>query len=146
MDSVFYASLRPRRQTIFILDVVSNILLFVPFGFLWLGGGLSLRTSRRFSGVTWVAGILGLLGGLMIEFGQMFSPRQIASVLAATGFARYGRRILVTLILCVLPGQFCQLIDLTHHAAIGSYPLPSEAASLASSPLGRFEWPYELCV
>ena len=64
-------------------DVVSNILLFVPFGFLWVGGEFSLRMQSRFWRVAFTGGVLGLLSGLMIESGQMFSPGRIASILDA---------------------------------------------------------------
>jgi VanZ family protein len=64
-------------------DVVSNILLFVPFGFLWVGGEFSLRTTGRLLRVALVAGVLGLLAGLMIESAQMFSPGRFPSILDA---------------------------------------------------------------
>ena len=64
-------------------DVVSNILLFVPFGFLWIGGQFSRRRQNRFWRVAFAGGVLGLLAGLMIESGQMFSPGRIASMLDA---------------------------------------------------------------
>jgi len=66
-----------------LLDVVSNILLFVPFGFLWIGAEIG---SRPFSGLfkailsVW---IIGLLFGLGIETGQTFSPGRTASILDA---------------------------------------------------------------
>src|SRR5215475_3279365 len=62
-------------------DVVSNVLLFVSFGFLWVGGEFSLRWQSRFQRVAFTAGLLGLLSGLLIESGQMFSPGRIASIL-----------------------------------------------------------------
>jgi len=65
-------------------DVLSNILLFVPFGFLWVGGEFSLRASRRLSKAILAGGVLGLLCGLAIESGQMFSPGRIASILDAS--------------------------------------------------------------
>ena len=65
-------------------DVVSNILLFVPFGFLWVGGEFSLQACKvGFGESIAVGGLLGLFSGLMIEFGQMFSPGRIASILDA---------------------------------------------------------------
>ena len=64
-------------------DVVSNVLLFVPFGFLWVGGEFSLRLQSRFRRAAFTAGLLGLLSGLVIESGQMFSPGRIASILDA---------------------------------------------------------------
>src|SRR4029077_1037722 len=65
-------------------DVLSNILLFVPFGFLWVGGEFSLRASRRLSRALLAGGFLGLVSGLAIESGQMFSPGRIASILDAS--------------------------------------------------------------
>ena len=63
-------------------DVASNILLFVPFGFLWLTAEVSpLRRGVRRPVLA--AGILGLLAGLVIESGQMFSPGRTASILDA---------------------------------------------------------------
>src|SRR5262249_38345818 len=64
-------------------DVVSNVLLFVPFGLLWVGGEFSLRLQSRFWRVAFTTGLLGLLSGLVIESGQMFSPGRIASILDA---------------------------------------------------------------
>src|SRR5215831_13498721 len=64
-------------------DVVSNVLLFVPFGLLWVGGEFSLRWQSCFWRVAFTAGLLGLLSGLVIESGQMFSPGRIASILDA---------------------------------------------------------------
>src|SRR5262245_43404835 len=64
-------------------DVVSNILLFVPFGFLWVGSEFSVRRHSRFQKVAFTGGVLGLLFGLLIESGQMFSPGRTASILDA---------------------------------------------------------------
>jgi len=64
-------------------DVVSNVLLFVPFGLLWVGGEFSLRLQSRFWRAAFTTGLLGLLSGLVIESGQMFSPGRIASILDA---------------------------------------------------------------
>jgi len=64
-------------------DVVSNILLFIPFGFLWVGAEFSPRTQSRFWRVAFTGGVLGLLSGLMIESGEMFSPGRTASILDA---------------------------------------------------------------
>src|SRR5262249_39248373 len=52
-------------------DVVSNVLLVVPFGLLWVVGEFSLHLQSRFWRVAFTA---GLLAGLVIESGQMFSP------------------------------------------------------------------------
>src|SRR5438445_8625401 len=41
-------------------DVVSNILLFVPFGFLWVGGEFSLPLQCRFWRMAFAGGVLGL--------------------------------------------------------------------------------------
>src|SRR5262249_43855293 len=64
-------------------DVVSNVLLFIPFGFLWLGSEFSLRMQSRLGKAAFTASLLGLLAGLVIEFGQMFSPGRTASILDA---------------------------------------------------------------
>lgn len=64
-------------------DVVSNILLFVPLGFLWIGGELSRRTQSSSWRVAFVGGVLGFLFGLMIESGQVFSPGRIPSIMDA---------------------------------------------------------------
>ena len=64
-------------------DVASNILLFLPFGFLWVGAEFSPRMQTRFWRVAFTAGVLGLLAGLIIESGQMFSPGRTASILDA---------------------------------------------------------------
>ncbi len=64
-------------------DVVSNILLFFPFGLLWVGGEFSLRMQSRCWRASFTGGVLGLLSGLIIESGQMFSPGRIASMLDA---------------------------------------------------------------
>jgi len=41
-------------------DVVSNVLLFIPFGFLWLGSEFSLRMQSRLGKAAFTAGLLGL--------------------------------------------------------------------------------------
>ena len=42
-----------------------------------------MRLQSRFRRVAFTAGLLGLLSGLVIESGQMFSPGRIASILDA---------------------------------------------------------------
>jgi VanZ family protein len=64
-------------------DVVSNILLFVPFGFLWAGAEVFPLAHAKLRRSVIPLGILGLLTGLMIESGQMFSPGRTASILDA---------------------------------------------------------------
>lgn len=64
-------------------DVVSNILLFMPFGFLWIGGDFFRRPQSRFWRIAFAGGVLGFSLGLMIESGQMFSPGRIPSILDA---------------------------------------------------------------
>jgi VanZ family protein len=64
-------------------DVLSNILLFIPFGFLWVGGKFCLRASNGLWSAIFAGGALGSLCGLTIESGQMFSPGRIASILDA---------------------------------------------------------------
>ncbi len=64
-------------------DVVSNVLLFIPFGFLWVGSEIGKRIFSRMLGTAVMIGVLGLLFGLTIETGQLFSPGRTASVLDA---------------------------------------------------------------
>jgi VanZ family protein len=64
-------------------DAFSNIVLFVPFGFLWVGGMLSEQWSRRLWRVVPALGVLGLAFGLVIESAQMLFPNRIASLLDA---------------------------------------------------------------
>ena len=64
-------------------DLVSNILLFVPFGFLWVGSDIGKTIFNRVSAAFFVVGILGGLFGLAIEFGQLFSPGRTSSLLDA---------------------------------------------------------------
>jgi VanZ family protein len=66
-----------------IADVISNVLLFVPFGFFWLGSEIRKRIFSRLFGASFGLGCLGLLFGLTIELGQTFSPGRTASVLDA---------------------------------------------------------------
>ena len=65
------------------LDVVSNVLLFVPFGFLLLGARLSVRSSLAPFLAVLLAWTYGLLFGFSIEIGQLFSPGRTASILDA---------------------------------------------------------------
>jgi VanZ family protein len=65
------------------LDVVSNVLLFVPFGFLLLGSRLSVRSSLAPLLGVLLAWTYGFLFGLSIEIGQLFSPGRTASILDA---------------------------------------------------------------
>jgi VanZ family protein len=64
-------------------DVLSNILLFVPFGFFWVGGEFPRYGISRPVTAMFTTGVLGLLFGSVIEFGQTFSPGRIASILDA---------------------------------------------------------------
>src|ERR671911_3064080 len=59
-------------------DVLSNILLFVPFGFFRAGGGFPRYGLSRPLVAMFTTGVLGLMFGSMIEFGQTFSPGRIA--------------------------------------------------------------------
>jgi VanZ family protein len=74
-------------------DVVSNVRLCIPFGFLWVGGEFYLRMQNRFWRVAFAGGVLGLLSGLIIESGQMFSPGRIASILDATSSRLLARSV-----------------------------------------------------
>jgi glycopeptide antibiotics resistance protein len=64
-------------------DVLSNILLFVPFGFFRVGGEFPRHGLSRPLPAMFTTGVLGLLFGLVIESGQTFSPGRIASILDA---------------------------------------------------------------
>jgi VanZ family protein len=64
-------------------DVVSNVLLFVPFGFLWIGSEIGKGIVNRLWAAFFVVGALGGLFGLAIEIGQLFSPGRISSLLDA---------------------------------------------------------------
>ena len=66
-----------------VLDVASNILLFVPFGFLWAGAEFGKRPFGRLIGAHLAAGLMGFLFGMGIETGQTFSPGRTASILDA---------------------------------------------------------------
>jgi VanZ family protein len=66
-----------------ILDVVSNVLLFVPFGFLWIGAEIGRRPFGRLVKTVLAVGLMGFLFGLGIEAGQTFSPGRTASILDA---------------------------------------------------------------
>ena len=63
-------------------DVVSNILLFVPFGFLCVGTTVFPLHGELRRPVLAI-GLLGLLAGLMIESGQLLSPGRTPSILDA---------------------------------------------------------------
>ncbi|MGH7871741.1 MAG: VanZ family protein [Candidatus Binatia bacterium] len=64
-------------------DMSSNILLFVPFGFLWVGSDIGKNIFSRLWAAFFVVGLLGGLFGLAIEIGQLFSPGRIPSLLDA---------------------------------------------------------------
>jgi len=63
-------------------DVISNILLFVPWGFLWVAVGKERQIFRSHAAPL-VIGALGLLLGLSIECGQTLSPFRSPSKLDA---------------------------------------------------------------
>jgi VanZ family protein len=69
------------RKNFSIPDVASNVLLFVPFGFLVVG--IRSRAASGWSSVGSLAGAggLALVFGTMIEIGQLFSPGRTASPL-----------------------------------------------------------------
>jgi VanZ family protein len=54
-------------------DIVSNVLLFVPFGILWAWARVGKMTERPLVQIL-LAGIYGLLFGIAIELGQILSP------------------------------------------------------------------------
>ena len=66
-----------------ILDVVSNVLLFVPFGFLWVGAEIGRRPFGRLVNAVLAVWLIGFLFGLGIEAGQTYSPGRTASILDA---------------------------------------------------------------
>lgn len=72
-------------------DAVSNVLLFAPFGFLWVGSELARPMFRRLVGATLMVGAVGFMFGLGIEFGQMFSPGRTSSIVDAlcNGFGAF---------------------------------------------------------
>jgi VanZ family protein len=66
-----------------ILDVVSNVLLFVPFGFLWVGAEIGRRPFGPLVNAVLAVWLIGFLFGLGIEAGQTYSPGRTASILDA---------------------------------------------------------------
>ncbi len=66
-----------------ILDVVSNVLLFLPFGFFWMGSRMGDPRGARPIKVFLATGSLGFLLGLAIELGQLFSPGRTSSLMDA---------------------------------------------------------------
>jgi VanZ family protein len=64
-------------------DIIGNILLYFPFGLLWLGSLPSDRWLARSSIAPLVIGTIGLCTGLIIEVGQTFSPYRSPSMLDA---------------------------------------------------------------
>jgi VanZ family protein len=64
-------------------DIIGNILLYFPFGLLWLGSLRSGGWLARSSIAPLVIGTIGLCAGLIIEVGQAFSPYRNPSMLDA---------------------------------------------------------------
>lgn len=64
-----------------LLDAASNVLLFVPFGFLWVGAKFANRRVMGFSAVVIFVTLFGALFSFAIELGQLFSPGRTASIL-----------------------------------------------------------------
>jgi VanZ family protein len=64
-------------------DIIGNILLYFPFGLLWLGSLRSGGWLARSSIAPLVIGTIGLCAGLIIEVGQTFSPYRNPSMLDA---------------------------------------------------------------
>ena len=64
-------------------DIIGNILLYFPFGLLWLASLRSGRWLARSSIAPLVIGTIGLCAGLIIEVGQTFSPYRNPSMLDA---------------------------------------------------------------
>lgn len=61
-------------------DLVSNVLLFVPFGLLLIGA-VSNRRERRRSAALLLGGLLGAMFGLIVELAQLFMPSRTPSIL-----------------------------------------------------------------
>ena len=80
--SLLSAPVIPRVRQFFILDVASNVLLFVPLGFLLLAANREDRASGSFA-TPLLIGALGLLFGLSIECGQTLTPFRSPSILDA---------------------------------------------------------------
>jgi len=66
-----------------LLDVISNVLLFVPFGFLWVGAGMDNPRDARLPKASLVTGGVGFFFGLAIEVGQFFFPNRTSSLIDA---------------------------------------------------------------
>ncbi len=64
-------------------DLISNVLLFVPFGFLWVGSEIGKNIVNRLWKAFFVVGFIGGFFGLAIEIGQLFSPGRSPSLLDA---------------------------------------------------------------
>jgi VanZ family protein len=64
-------------------DIIGNILLYFPFGLLWLGSLSSGRWLARSAIAPLAIGTIGLCAGLIIEVGQVFSPYRSPSMLDA---------------------------------------------------------------
>ncbi len=82
--SIFFSA--PYQQGVrnfSIPDVVSNILLFVPFGVLWAGSRVRGLLDDSISLACLAAGAIGLIFGLGIELGQVFSPGRTPSLMDA---------------------------------------------------------------
>jgi len=62
-------------------DIVSNILLFIPFGGLVAGARLKVPIARSLCVNAALAGGLGLIFGLTIEAGQVFAPDRTCSLI-----------------------------------------------------------------
>jgi VanZ family protein len=61
-----------------LLDIVSNVLLFIPFGFLLSGSGLDIL-GRSWLQRVWTTGVLAFVFATLIEAGQLFAAGRRAS-------------------------------------------------------------------
>ena len=77
----FFGSLFADAKQFSTMDVISNVLLFLPFGFLWAGSEIGKPFICRFPGTMLATAGLGLLFGTGIEVGQTFSPGRTAALL-----------------------------------------------------------------
>jgi VanZ family protein len=85
-------SIHGRMMRASLSDVLSNILLFVPFGILCVWVGTSSDQRRRMLASTLLTTIYGLLFGVLIESGQTLSPWRSPSPLdvLCNGFGAFS--------------------------------------------------------
>ena len=80
-DRLLNITLDPGLWRFSTADLVSNVLLFVPFGFFLIGAEIGQRRVRGRSAAFLLGGFLGAIFGLIIELGQLLAPSRTPSVL-----------------------------------------------------------------